>query len=409
MRGYMLEVVSPSQAHALIADSFSTYRTPEELIPTKELLGRILARDVESTEYLPPFDRSSVDGYALYASDSFGASDAFPAILPVAGSIMMGEAPLQVCKKGSCWAIPTGGALPEGADAVVMIEHTEDYGDGSIGVLKAVAPGENMLFKGDEVSPGSRVISAGTKLKPHHKGALDALGIDSLLVSSRPVVGVISTGDELIAPSEMPKPGQIRDVNAGLLEAGLREAQAQVKHYGIVKDEASALRQVMEYACVECDLIMLSGGSSVGEKDAAFEVLDALGEVLFHGIAMKPGKPTLAASCQGVPVFGLPGHPVAAYFVFLLYVRPLIASLQGGTYEPLTKIARLELPIPSNHGRAEYVPVTCRQDEKGRLLASPLFTKSGLISLLAQSDGFIEIARDSEGLAKGAEILVRYY
>lgn len=403
----MFVVKTPEEALALIRSEFHQLTAPET-VPIERCGGRILAEDILAEEYVPGFDRSTVDGYALRARDTFGCSDSIPAILPVAGEIQMGHMPETPLEPGSCMTIPTGGALPVGADAVVMVEYTEDYGDGTVGICKPVSPGMNLIYKGDDVFPGKRVLCAGRKLTASDIGALAAMGIPSVRARKAPLVGILSTGDELVPAEEVPKEGQVRDVNGPLLAALCREAGAEVRLYGIVPDNPARLESAVKKGVEECGMLLISGGSSVGAKDATARILETQGEVLFHGIAIKPGKPTILGKAAGKPVFGLPGHPAAAFFIAWIYVRAALAVLTGRTLELRSTPARLTEPVSANHGRAELLAVRLFQEEGG-LRAHPIRAKSGLISSLAGSDGYIMIPRDCEGLSKGAKVDVFFY
>ena len=405
----MLEVVTMEEASRIVNEAFGTLRSGIETVALKEACGRVLARDVVAEQGMPPFDRSTVDGYAVRASDTFGCSDALPALLRLAGSIRMGEAAEQPCEPGACWAIPTGGAVPEGADAVVMIERTEDFGDGTIGVQSPVAPAANMIFAHDDVAPGQLLCAAGTTLEPHHIGAFASLGIAHIEVFAPVRVGIISTGDEIVPIDAQPTGAQMRDVNGPLLAAAVEACAGVPVQLGIMPDEADAVAQAVRSACSTCDMVLVSGGSSVGQRDATATVFDQLGTTLLHGIAMKPGKPTLVADLAGIPAFGLPGHPLAAYFVFLEFVRPLIASMQAlpaAASRRRAQSAVLAQAIPSNHGRAECVAVSLEAGEAG-LAATPIRSKSGLVGLLAQAAGYIVVPRDTEGLAAGAPVTIK--
>jgi len=355
---------------------------------------------------VPGFDRSTVDGYAVIASDTFGCSESIPAVLTLAGEVLMGEAARGGLRPGTCVAVSTGGDLPEGADAVVMLEHTDDYGDGLIGIQSPAAPGNNIIFKGDDVSPGDIVLPAGTFLMPHDIGILSALGVVKADVRPRPVVGVISTGDELVSPSCLPLRGQIRDVNTPMLVAAVQKAGAVPRDYGIIRDEEETLLKTIRQAANECDAVLISGGSSAGVRDLTARVIEMDGEILFHGIAMKPGKPTILGDIGGKPVFGLPGHPVAAYFVTDIFVSPLIAQLMGASVRHRTAAVRISEAISANHGRAEYIAVIL---DEGGGVARPIRGKSGLIASLALADGYICIPRDSEGMAKGELTVMTYF
>jgi len=400
----MLHVKTPEEVLALIAEEFAPLQR-QELVPLGAAIGRILAEDIAATEYVPDFDRSTVDGYAVRARDTFGCSDAIPAILPVAAEVLMGQGAAFRLEPETCCAVPTGGAVPEGADSVVMVEYTEDYGDGTIGVGKATAPGQNMIFRGDDVYPGKVILRKGRVLSSQDIGALAAIGRVQVPVCGKLRVGVISTGDELVPPQESPKPGQVRDVNSPMLEAMLSVFGCQVTNYGIVIDNEALLREKVTKAVSECDAVILSGGSSVGVKDAACRIIESMGSLLLHGIAIKPGKPTILGKAGVKPLVGLPGHPVAAYFITKLFVLPLLGRLMARDMTAYTVTAKVSESIGANHGRAQYQ--CCRLErEGGELIAYPIRGKSGLITTLAGADGYFCIDRDCEGLPKHAEIQV---
>ena len=400
----MLHVITPEEMLRIISD-FSTESPPVDLVSIDEAYGRITAQDIVAGEYVPDFNRSTVDGYAVRATDTFGSSESIPAILPVAGEVSMGEAALTALKPGSCMSVPTGGDVPENADAVVMLEYTENYGDGTVGVTKPVAPGENLIFKGDDAAPGDVLVKAGHRLSPHDIGALAALGISRISVCRSPCVGIISTGDELIDSADTPRKGQIRDVNSSLLSALVTEAGGLPVRYGILKDDEDLLNTTVQKAARECDMVLISGGSSVGMKDATARVIERNGAVLCHGIAMKPGKPTIFGTVGTTPVFGLPGHPVAAYFVSHLFVRAMLARLLNTAVITHTITASLATAVSSNHGREEFIGVRLERSEDIPS-AHPLHGKSGLIVALTGSHGYMRISRDCEGLSKGAMIQV---
>jgi molybdopterin molybdotransferase len=321
------------------------------------------------------------------------------------GEVFMGQgANMKLCAD-TCVAVPTGGAVPEGADSVVMVEYTEDYGDGTIGILKSVAPGQNMIFRGDDVFPGKVILQKGRVLSSQDIGALAAIGRVQVPVVKKLTVGVISTGDELVPPEVTPGPGQVRDVNSPMLEAMLTCFGVNVINYGIVIDNEELLREKVTKAVSECDAVLLSGGSSVGVKDAACRIIESMGSLLLHGIAIKPGKPTILGKAGCKPLVGLPGHPVAAYFITKLFVLPLLSKLTGRKQESYTTTAKITESIGANHGRAQYQ--CCRLERKDdQLYAYPIRGKSGLITTLAGAGGYFCIDRDCEGLPKYAEIQV---
>ena len=401
----MLEVKTPEEVWALIDAQFSPLADHCQEVALDAAIGRVLAEDVETTEYVPDFNRSTVDGYAVRARDTFGCSDAIPAMLPLAGEVLMGEDAAAPLAPETCVYVPTGGAVPEGADSVAMIEYTEDYGDGTIGISKAVAPGQNMIFRGDDVYPGKVILEKGRLLGSQDIGALAAIGKVRVGVAKKLCVGVISTGDELVPPQDTPGPGQVRDVNSAMLAAMLSAYGAEVRAYGIVVDDAALLAEKVDQALADCDAVLLSGGSSVGVKDATCRIIEERGTLLFHGIAVKPGKPTIFGKDGNKPLIGLPGHPVAAYFITKLFVLPLLARLEGCTLHRYSVTAKISENIGANDGRALYQ--SCRLEETPEgLVAHPIRGKSGLITTLAGSDGYFCIERDCEGLAKGAEIQV---
>ena len=397
----MLEVKTPEEVLRLIEREFKALdRT--ETVALSEALGRVLAEDVCAEEFVPDFDRSTVDGYALRAVDSFGCSDAVPAILRLAGEIRMGEAAALRVPHGSCAYVPTGGAMPEGCDCAVMLEYAEDYGDGTIGILKPGAPGMNMIFRGDDARPGKTVLSAGRVLAPQDIGALAALGKTAVPVRPRLRVGLISTGDELVSADQTPGPGQMRDVNTPMLAALLKAYGADCVAFGIAADDEALLREKAAAALRDCDAVILSGGSSAGVKDAACRVIESLGTLLLHGIAVRPGKPTILGRAGNKPLVGLPGHPVAAYFMAKLFVLPLLARLEGRELRSFPRHAELGESLSANDGRMQLR--ACRLKEKdGRRIAVPVRSKSGLITQLAGTDGYLVIGRDCEGLEKGVE------
>lgn len=403
----MLTVKTPDEVLGLIKEKFYTIAESEH-VALADAIGRTLGCAVMSTEYVPGFDRSTVDGYAVRACDTFGCSEAIPALLELSGQVEMGKSAGEELKAGCCVYVPTGGAVPEGADAMVMIEHTENYGDGTIGIVKAVAPGENLIYKGDDVHPGKPVLPAGRLIGAQDIGALAAMGVTRVDVCRKLRIAIISTGDELVDASETPEDGQIRDLNSPMLAALMTQAGCEPKLYGIIRDDAESLAEAVEKAGSECDMVLISGGSSVGAKDATAKIIAEKGEMLFHGIAMKPGKPTILGLIDGKPVWGLPGHPVAAFFVAHIFVRAMLARLTGRELKSYTISARLTEPVSANHGRAQYNGAHLILRD-GEWYAEPIRGKSGLITSLAASDGYFCIPRDKEGAAAGETVAVTLY
>ena len=304
--------------------------------------------------------------------------------------------------RGSCVYVPTGGQLPDGADAMVMLEFTEDFKDGTIAVNKPVAPGNHIIFRGDDVSMGDILFHRGHRILPKDIGALAAMGFGSLSVFRRPRVAIISTGDELVPPeTEVLSSGRIRDVNGPLLSAAVTASGGESIYLGIIPDDAPLLKSTVSAAVAASDIVLISGGSSVGIKDLTQKLFSEMGEVLFHGLALKPGKPTLAADIGGKPVFGLPGHPLAAYFIYYLFVRTLIYRMMDSAPQNRAVAASCAVSISSNHGREECVPVRLEGEK-----AIPLIGKSGLITTLSGADGYIRIPRDAEGVKLGEPVSV---
>lgn len=307
---------------------------------------------------------------------------------------------------GECMYVPTGGRIPEGADSMVMVEHSEDYGDGSRYMLRPSAPGQNIVFRGEDTKPGDTVIKKGKILRPQEIGALAAIGVQEVCVRSKPRVGIISTGDEIVPISEKPVGSQVRDINSYALCAFVESSGGLGTMLGIVGDDYDKLKATFEKALDEYDIVMISGGSSAGVRDLTYRLFDEEGKILFHGIAIKPGKPTIAADVKGKPCFGLPGHPVSACMIFKEFVAPLIQSMLGVSTYHARYSARISENIPSNNGKEENLPVTFLKAKDGSLLASPVHGKSGLITVLSHSDGYIRISRDCEGIASGEAVEV---
>jgi molybdopterin molybdotransferase len=373
-----------------------------ETVPLEQSVGRVLASLITADTDIPGFDRSVVDGYAVHSPDTTGAGNAVPVQLRSVGRIVMGTHDRNlVLQDGECAYIPTGGVLPQGADAAVMVEYTEEAGD-TILIRKPASHRENVLLHDEDFRKGETVFLPGRRITPQDAGVLAACGCAGVVVVKKPVVGIISTGNELVPVTVLPGPGQVRDANASMLAAWLSEYGCIPKLYGIVKDESTAFEAVIARALPECDVVLLSGGSSKDDRDMTARVIAGRGEVLIHGIALAPGKPTIIGRIDEKPVFGLPGHPASAFVVLVAIVRPLLDAMLG-LEEPLLRTVKATLKenIPSQRGREEYVRVRV---ENG--IATPLFGKSGLLNTLIKSDGLICIPAGYEGLEKGSVIEV---
>ena len=384
---------------------------PVEEVDLLAGLGRRLARDVTAGEAVPGFDRSTMDGFAVRARDTFGASESLPAYLDVTGEIFMGQDAGGGPATHEAWRIPTGGMLPPGTDAVVMVEYTEELDDRTIGVTRPVAPGENIVHRGEDVAAGDVVLGAGQIIRAQDLGLLAAVGVTRVEVAGRLKVAIISTGDEVVPPDQEPGPGQVRDINSYALYGQVLAAGGEPRLYGIAQDEFAALQEQVQRALQECGLVLISGGSSVGTRDVAARVMDSLGSpgVLFHGISIKPGKPTIGAVVNGRPVFGLPGHPVSAMVVFDLLVAPLV---RDGVYRnsPLEFPVRATITrsLRSAAGREDYIRVRLLPGDT-ILLADPVLGKSGLIATMTKAHGLAYIPSEKEGVEAGEQVAVKLF
>ncbi len=399
-----LELVPPGEALELFVDRLPDRIRPRERIPTSASLGRVTAAAVVSPEALPAFSRSTVDGYAVHASDTFGASESLPAYLVLAGQVIMGQAPEFSLSSFQAALIHTGGMLPPGADAVVMVENTQPASAGEIEVLKAVAANENILLPGEDVKVGQEILPAGVKLRPAEIGGLLALGLMEVEVVLPPRVGILSTGDEVIPPQSAPLPGQVRDVNSYTLSALVEQSGGSPGSYGIIPDQAPVLRSTLRQALTECDLVVITAGSSASTRDLTAQVIQEMGApgVLVHGVNVRPGKPTILAVCEGKAVIGLPGNPVSALVIASIFVVPVIKKLLGvQTVRPKPVVtARLSINLASQAGREDWVPVRLIRTAAG-YSAEPIFYKSNLIFSLARADGLVHIPAAANGLPLG--------
>jgi molybdopterin molybdotransferase len=381
-----------------------------EEVPLTDAMGRILAEDIHSDIDLPDFPRSIMDGFAVKGASTFGASEGNPAYLVVKGSVAMGESSNLSVGPGEAVRISTGGMLPAGTDSVVMVEHTGAIDDTTIEVYRSVAPGQNMVTVGEDIKRGEAILPAGQPIRPQETGLLAALGRQKVGVYKRPVVGIISTGDEIVPVSDVPGPGQIRDVNTYTLMSQVMELGAVAVPLGIVGDDYDALLAKSARALDRCDLVLVSGGSSVGVRDFTIDVISAMenSAVLFHGISISPGKPTILASVQNKQFWGLPGHVVSAMVVFSRIVKPFIEYISGMGDDARKEIrvtARLSRNVASAQGRVDFVRIRLFQ-ENGANWAEPILGKSGLISTMVKADGLIEIGMNTEGLDEGTQVEV---
>lgn len=397
------QLLPPEDAHARWWDQV-THRTESEAVPVTMSLDRVTARTVRSPDALPTFERSTVDGYAVRAADTFGASGSLPAYLTVVGEVLMGQAASVTVDKGQAALIHTGGMMPEGADAVVMVEYTQPFSDTEVEIHRPVAAGENVLHIGEDVTPDEEIIPAGHRLHPQDIGALLALGVaNQLEVMQRPRVSLFSTGDELVPPATQHlQPGQIRDINSSTIQALCARAGAEAQVHPIVRDEPDALYHALADAFDAADMLVVTAGSSVSVRDITADTINRLGVpgVLVHGVAARPGKPTILAAVNGKPVMGLPGNPVSAIVMFTLFGVPAIAGLMNTDVRRYVSQARAAANIPSSAGQENYVPVKL-VTRAGEQWAEPSFGKSNLIFTLVGADGLFKVPLNASGLREG--------
>lgn len=371
-----------------------------ETVPLTAAYDRVLAEDVKTDTDIPGFDRSVKDGFAVISADTVRASDAAPIPLTKVGEVSMGRRGEEIdVKSGECAYIPTGGALPRGADAVVMLEYCQDLGT-TVLVGGRVSSSENIIRADEDFADGDDVLTAGKLLNVQDIGVLAAAGVSRVAVRRRPVVGIIPTGVELVTPDQIPGAGEVRDVNSYLCGAFVKERGGIPRYYDIVRDRPEDLSAILSSGLDECDAFLITGGSSKDERDITAGVIESLGKVLAHGLALAPGKPTIIGEVGHAPVIGIPGHPASTRVVLAVLAGPLLQSLSGCTSpRAVIQKAILAQSISAERGREEYVRVKLKKDE-----AVPLFGKSGLINTLVQSDGFIRIPQGCEGLEVGSEV-----
>ncbi len=374
---------------------------------TKDSLNFVASQNVLAPENVPGFTRSTVDGYAVLSKDTEGASPSIPSILSIVGEIKMGEKPETSIKSGEAVKIYTGGALPEGADSVVMFEFTNEI-QNELEVYKPVSSGENTIREDEDFKKGEIIVKKGDFLTVQKVQALLSAGVLKINVFEKLRIGVISTGDEIIEPSQPKKIYQIRDTNSFVIKSFLENLKENVEFLGIVKDNKKELLKKIEDNYEKHDLFLISGGSSMGTRDITEEVLKEFGEILFHGIRISPGKPLIFAKEDKKFFLGLPGHPVSSFVSVHTIVKPLILRLEGGVDFKIIPDGMVEVSrnIPSKPGRESFVPVKLGEKEN-KIFAHPLLGESGLISIIKDSDGFIRIPENEEGVYKGE--YVRFY
>ncbi len=408
----LFQVLTVAQANDLLAQH--GVRLPRaEQVPVMDALDRVTAENLHAPVDLPAFSRSTMDGFAVRAADTYGASEGLPAYLTVSGEVPMGRAAAIEIRAGEAARIHTGGMLPAGGDAVVMVENTQQLDERMIEVMQPVAVGENVIPVGEDVRVGELLFAQGHWLRPQDLGGLAGVGITTVPVMARPRVAILATGDEIVPADQEVAPGQIRDINSYTIAALTRRAGAEPVLYGIAPDRADTLRQMAGAALAESDLLIISAGSSVSTRDMTAQVIGDLGRpgVLVHGVSIHPGKPTILAVAGGKPVFGLPGNPVSTMVAYELFVTPTILRMLGceRTQAWRTVQARLTRNVASRAGREDFVPVRVETRADGMLWAEPVFGKSNLIYTMARADGMLAVPLDLAGLYAGDIVTVRLF
>ncbi|MSP39232.1 MAG: molybdopterin molybdenumtransferase MoeA [Deltaproteobacteria bacterium] len=401
------KVLTPQEALALL---LAVQPVGSETIRSVHGRGRVLAEDLHSTVDLPHFHRAAMDGYAVISKDTFGASQSLPAYLKLAGVVEMGKEAFQPVTKGEAIRISTGGMMPPEADAVVMVEYTDETDGGLVEIHRGVSPWQNVIQIGDDIKKGEPVFSRGRRLRGHDLGALTGVGISSVAVYKRPRIALLSTGDEIVDVDVEPRPGQVRNINQHSLAGLIEEAGGELKDWGVVRDDRVQLTDAIGAALAWGDLVLLSGGSSMGAKDIALETILSFpdSEFIFHGISIAPGKPTIFAKACGKPILGLPGYPVSALVIFDLFGAPMVRRLGGESVATLQRFSRtvrakLKTNIASQIGREDYVRVVLEAAGTG-FIATPLPSKSGAIFTLVKADGMVRIEMNQDGLEQGEDV-----
>jgi len=408
------DAISVSEAQRRIAEQIIFKEPPHIVLPVEDSYKRILAQDVFSPEDLPAFPRSTVDGFAVLSADTFGATEGLPGYLEVMQEIFMGKETVFVLKKGTAAKIPTGGMLPSGADAVVMFENVQSVNESMIEVMKHVAPAENVISAGEDVKKGECVLKRGSLLRPQDVAALAGIGIGEVTVFERAKVSIISTGDEIVPARSPLRAGQVRDINSYTLAGLIADNGGAPVKKGIFRDIYDEIRAVVEESLNDSAVVIITGGSSVGVMDMTAKVINSLGSpgVLFHGVTLKPGKPTIGGVVKGVPLFGLPGHPAAVSVCFDLFVKPVLRMLTGISGKEILKgktiKARLAKNVSSSAGREEHIRAAL-EERNGELWAVPVLGKSGLIRTLVMADGTFVIPAQARGIGEGETVEVTLF
>lgn len=404
----MLKVDTIGNTRKKILEQFSDLTVLPEVVELEEGIGRIVYEDIFSPFDVPEFNRSTVDGYAVVSKDTFGVSESLPVFLDVIDSVEMGKVAEKDLKTGQAIYVPTGGMIPKGADGMIMIEYVENLDKNTIAVYRTVAPGEGIIFKGEDIRSKELLIKKGKKLSPQDIGAIAAMGINQIKVFQKPRVAIISTGDEIVPPGERVKFGQIRDINTYSLGALIENLGGTITQRLLIADDFNLIKERLDKVLDNNHIVLISGGSSVGLKDVTAKVIDDLGEpgVFVHGLAVKPGKPTIIGKVKNKAVFGLPGHPVSAMIICRIIVGFLInRMISGENIEDVYLEAISKENIHSSPGKETYQMVELIRED-GKVYAQPIYGKSGSISTLIHADGFIRINQNTEGVNKGDKVWV---
>jgi molybdenum cofactor synthesis domain-containing protein len=401
------KLLSFEEAKQILKQNLSPKPVGVEQVSLLKAHNRVLAQDVVAPIDIPPFSRSIVDGYAVKAVDTFGASEEKPVSVSFCGHVAVGEAPKVTLEKGSSAEIVTGAPLPTGADAVVMVEQTTRQKD-KVWIRRPVSKGENMMDAGSDIRKGETVLRKGQFLASREIGVLAAIGLTEVSVYKRPKVAILSTGAEVVEPGKPLPPGKIYDINAHTLSAAVLECGGEPINMGIVPDQLDMLKKALETTLHSADVVITSGGVSVGPKDFTPQIVNSLGKpgVIISGVAVKPGKPTTIAVIDGKPVFSLPGHPTSSLFMFSVFVRPVLLKFAGRTEEAIPKVRAVTATkmFPAR-GRRTFVMVNLTYDKSGTLRVAPVPTGlSGAITTLANADGFVEINEKEQFVDAGTEM-----
>lgn len=396
--------ITVEKAIEMLNENFKDLTIDVETVHILNSRNRVLAKDIYSTIDVPEFNRSTVDGYAILTRDSHGSSTSIPAMLNIVGKVKMGEYVDKEIKSGEAIYVPTGGMIPQGADGVIMIEDVEELDENTLLAYKPISNGENLILKGDDIRKEELILKKGTKLSAEHIGVLASLGISEVKVYEKVKFYIISTGDEIIDIDEELTIGKVRDINSYTLAAMIDELGGEVAGKNIIKDDYDLLRNEVDKALDTGHIVLISGGSSVGTMDYTHKVIDSFQGrgVFIHGLSIKPGKPTIVGEGKNKPIIGLPGHPISSIVVFKALVEQFLWNLLGVEISRPRVNAILDSNFPSSPGRKTYHMVNLKKD-KDRYIASPLFGKSGMISLMSRADGYIIIEEHEEGVYKGEE------